>query len=709
MNKKRKQKWACLLAALFAFTCLLGDVIGVYPVNLREVRAANYDEYRIYYYTPFMTDMDNTGEGEKKLVYSDTSDVMIERDDEWFNDGSRRETYLNGKHLKAWKNRDGDEVIGVGRVDINKLKTIAQEPPTQGDPKIFNVYLMAVTDDTQSKGELTFSPDSGSKKLKPGETLSVKVTAAANNHPYEGQPPKASVTLDSGKDFDGSVEVGSWSLVTGQTYEATITIKAGENPGVATMAVTAKFGSGGSDYQDFEGNFKFTVTERTKGQLTFSGTKEVKATETLPVKVRASADSHPYEGQSPKATVTLGSGKTFDGSVEVGSWSLVEGQTYESTITVKAGENIGAATMAVTARFGCGGSDYQDFEGSFNFTIVEREVPSEETGKESQPDPAADVNAGQQITKSVTFIETAEVDKVTVNYGSADSIGSESTGDKGTQLKSDVLNEYSKAGAPAAAVKMVFLNISPFKGSLKKSSLTQPLHIKIPYENAAGRGMYSLRVARIHGGNTKIFEEDTSMSGKADTCCYKDDVMHFWSQDFSTFALTYSTVKTTMDGVTPSSGSSSSSSGSSSSTTYYGSGSSGSSSSSGGGGGGGGSSLITKGKGTSKACYSKTGKGKVRYEMCSAKLSATKAVIPDTIKIGKKTFKVTSISSQAFIGYDKMTTITINAKNLTMKGVKGSLKDSKIRTIRVPKGKVAAYKKIFTKKNAGKAVSVKKK
>ena len=74
-------------------------------------------------------------------------------------------------------------------------------------------------------------------------------------------------------------------------------------------------------------------------------------------------------------------------------------------------------------------------------------------------------------------------------------------------------------------------------------------------------------------------------------------------------------------------------------------------------------------------------------------------------KIGKKAFKGTGVK-----------TLVIKTKKLTKKSVKGSLTGSKIKTVKVKVAKkakankkyVKKYKKIFTRKNAGKKVKVTK-
>ena len=83
-----------------------------------------------------------------------------------------------------------------------------------------------------------------------------------------------------------------------------------------------------------------------------------------------------------------------------------------------------------------------------------------------------------------------------------------------------------------------------------------------------------------------------------------------------------------------------------------------------------------------------------------------------TIVLGSK---VRKISKQAFKDYKKVTTLEVKTKKLKKKAVKGSLKGSAVKTVKIKIGKakvnktyVKKYKKIFTKKNAGKKVRVKK-
>ena len=81
-----------------------------------------------------------------------------------------------------------------------------------------------------------------------------------------------------------------------------------------------------------------------------------------------------------------------------------------------------------------------------------------------------------------------------------------------------------------------------------------------------------------------------------------------------------------------------------------------------------------------------------------------------TVNLGAN---IKTISANAFAG-GKVTKVVVSTKNLTKSSVKGSLKSSKVSTVKVKAGSasvnrtyVKKYKKIFTKANAGKKVTVK--
>ena len=75
-----------------------------------------------------------------------------------------------------------------------------------------------------------------------------------------------------------------------------------------------------------------------------------------------------------------------------------------------------------------------------------------------------------------------------------------------------------------------------------------------------------------------------------------------------------------------------------------------------------------------------------------------------TIVLGKK---VRVIKKRALAKCKAATTLVIKTTKLTKKSVKGCLAGSKIKTVKVPKAKKKAYKKLFTKKICGKKVTVK--
>lgn len=97
----------------------------------------------------------------------------------------------------------------------------------------------------------------------------------------------------------------------------------------------------------------------------------------------------------------------------------------------------------------------------------------------------------------------------------------------------------------------------------------------------------------------------------------------------------------------------------------------------------------TNGKGTVTLAATKKSKSDSKFTSCK---------ITDTVKIGGKTFKVTAIGDNAFKGYKKLKTITIESKNLKSVGKDAIKNIHKKATIKVPKDKVKEYKKLFNKK-----------
>lgn len=93
-------------------------------------------------------------------------------------------------------------------------------------------------------------------------------------------------------------------------------------------------------------------------------------------------------------------------------------------------------------------------------------------------------------------------------------------------------------------------------------------------------------------------------------------------------------------------------------------------------------------------------------------LSKKSFTLPATVGIDGKTFVVTGINARAFKG-TKVRTLTVKTTELTKASARLSLKGSKVRTVKVKVGKkkinrsyVKKYRKIFTKKNAGRKARV---
>ena len=84
--------------------------------------------------------------------------------------------------------------------------------------------------------------------------------------------------------------------------------------------------------------------------------------------------------------------------------------------------------------------------------------------------------------------------------------------------------------------------------------------------------------------------------------------------------------------------------------------------------------------------------------------------IPATVKIQGKMYQVCKIAAKALKGSKRARTLNIKSTKLTAKGVRNSLKGSKIVTVKLSSGakkKKKLYKKIFAKKNCGKKVKIK--
>lgn len=163
--------------------------------------------------------------------------------------------------------------------------------------------------------------------------------------------------------------------------------------------------------------------------------------------------------------------------------------------------------------------------------------------------------------------------------------------------------------------------------------------------------------------------------------------------------------------------------------------------------------ILTLGTKASKAKYKVTSENTVSYYRSKVPANVTKANVPDTVNISGKTYQVTAIASkafqgnkklkeitvgknvtkirtkafsgssklvtltfkttklktigqQAFLGCKKLKAFTLKSSKLSKKAVKDSLKGSNVVQIRTSPSLRKDYQKYFTKKNAGRSVTI---
>lgn len=116
---------------------------------------------------------------------------------------------------------------------------------------------------------------------------------------------------------------------------------------------------------------------------------------------------------------------------------------------------------------------------------------------------------------------------------------------------------------------------------------------------------------------------------------------------------------------------------------------------------------VTTGTKADKAQYQVTSSKYAAYNKAKVSKNAKNATVAKKVKIYGKNYTVNKIAKKAFKG-TKVKTVTVKSTKLTKKGVKDSLKGSKVTTVKVPKAQYKKYKTYFTKANAGKEVTVKR-
>lgn len=119
--------------------------------------------------------------------------------------------------------------------------------------------------------------------------------------------------------------------------------------------------------------------------------------------------------------------------------------------------------------------------------------------------------------------------------------------------------------------------------------------------------------------------------------------------------------------------------------------------------------VIHDGQGIARYIVTNAAKKEVSYKEPIRKTEKS-ITVPATVKVAGITYKVTGISANAFKDCKKLKTLTIKTTKLTKKTVfKNAFKGlTKKTTIKVPKKKLASYKKIFKSKGLSSKVRVTK-
>lgn len=299
----------------------------------------------------------------------------------------------------------------------------------------------------------------------------------------------------------------------------------------------------------------------------------------------------------------------------------------------------------------------------------------------------------------------------------------------------DVELEVKDTGTPAADVRaavesakneneqVYYLDVDMFlsKNGKKREHITKlarEISITFAIPASLRGGGRSYRLVRTHAGSggleTAIL---TDGDGDPDTFTFATDMLCTLGLACASGSVSPTYAPSYSDGT---------SSGWSGGSSYGGSSDSGS-----GGGGTSGDGYLVAGRKAGRGYYAKTGKGTVAYvapRITDKKAKgARKAVVPAKVKIGGKTYKVTSIDGYAFIGSDqlrevkigknvkkispcafagcrRLTVIKVRSRKLTREKIKGCLKGSSVDTVTVLKkaaDKYPLYRKIFTQKVTG--------
>lgn len=602
-------------------------------------------------------------------------------------------------------------------------------------PSLANVSKAAVSTSTVSSVKGSFSDSSLSLQVNDSKTvtakLEIKFEKAVTPSTVTVSGVQTSIIQNSDSDVAG-ISVAEWKLSDGQT-DSTNTVNlesvvkvTGKEAGTADLSL-----KGSVLGKEIAGNAKCAVT--------VTGAEEPQE-----YTVTYKADENVFTGEGKTVTVEEGeeyelldieaAGFTPKGEYQFTGWQI-DGDdkkpgdkiTINGNTEVVAVYKLGDIAIDTTAEAGDAINEDEAEDKDTVADAIEGTITIgglDKVAEALEKNPSSLGLTAEQVASVGTNpkIETEVTQKVVESLGSGKSIMAAAK-----KLFKNALKENTEGNKNL--FKAIGLDLSvrltgdSNKTGIPISDTGSVLSINIPYVQPAD-AFFNPIIWRYHNGVDEFSEIKWGAAGRDKTFARdKKSTIIIFANQFSDYALTYSTEDVKLNRESTSGGNTTASSGVSS----------GSRSSSGGGGGGGGSSLgKVRSSGASKGYYTKIGKKSLRFDASALGLSAKKASVPATVKINKKTYKVTSIASYAFTGYDKLTTLTIgknvkrinssafsgckslksltiNSKKLTAKKIKGALKGSSIKTIYVPADKVDAYKKIFTKSNVGVKVKVKAK
>lgn len=632
--------------------------------------------------------LSNGNEEKPKNVFLDVSDYV--------NDKGDSAQFINGYFpLVDPRIYDGDEWKPRGKSYINLVGKLTDGckigvyPTTLGDFTQNYKYYMG-TDDPNKYFQcdregymICLNEETGEAMIKAENNVTIGIVSDENGNPLSGATVEL---LSDGKVIDKTTSGTDGKYTFTGLTDGNYTIRATYNGNTGTTAVTVS----GRDIT----NADVTITIP-DAKTTFSISGRI---------------IEPNNNGYPGVKITAG-GKTVN-SDKNGNFTIsgLKNGTYE--IVATHGNGTGKATVTINGKDEEGVTITLVKKGSKTSVSTEKnvgkgKVVSQVTTEPDTPSVSLEAVDDGVLTAALTDKERADVEngKTVVIRLDAEKVDEDevSTSDR------NLVKSCAESTAQNAVVGMYLdLNLYKSVGGSADTPVTDlnghalSVELDVPNELYGPRGVSRrFYIIRVHNGIVELLAST------------RDTHITFKTDKFSVYSLAYSDTAQ-----------SASTAGNADKQTATASSGSGRQAASSGGGSTSSSDTHQAGKGTTKAEYTVIGKDSVRYEYPAFGSKKNTAKVPDTVKIGKKTYKVTSIASYAFAGSDKLTEIeigkyvkrigknafdgcaklkkiTVDSKKLTKQGIKGALSGSSVKKVYAPEDKVKAYRKIFSKENAG--------